>query len=121
MSAARRYKDITGGMTDAVARMRRSDVERAARLESALPELEEAMRVSAERAALTELGVGLQWEAALESLWGEHWMTLRPLPRPDPRAVERAPRDLDYLDAVVAKRYEALVDAIRRRPLLGRR
>jgi hypothetical protein len=118
MSAARRYKDITGGMTDAVARMRRSDIERAARLESGLPEMEEAMRVAGERAALTELGVGLQWEAALESLWGEHWMTLRPLPRPDPKAPAR---DLDYLDAVVGKRYEALVDAIRRRPLLGRR
>jgi hypothetical protein len=118
MSAARRYKDITGGMTDAVARMRRSDIERAARLESGLPEMEEAMRVAGERAALTELGVGLQWEAALESLWGEHWMTLRPLPRPDPKTPAR---DLDYLDAVVGKRYEALVDAIRRRPLLGRR
>ncbi|HEY9413939.1 MAG TPA: hypothetical protein VIQ30_04205 [Pseudonocardia sp.] len=118
MSAARRYKDITGGMTDAVARMRRSDIEVAARLESALPEMEEAMRVAAERAALSELGVGLQWEAALESLWGEHWMTLRPLPRPDRRV---APRDLDYLDAVVAKRYETLVGLIRRRPVLGRR
>jgi len=118
VSAARRYKDITGGMTDAVARLRRSDVERAARLESALGEMQEAMRVAGDRAALTELGVGLQWEAALESLWGEHWMTLRPLPRPDPGA---SPRDLDYLDAVVAKRYEALVEAIRRRPLLGRR
>ncbi len=34
-------QDITGGMTDAVARMRRSDTERAARLSEALLELEE--------------------------------------------------------------------------------
>ncbi|MCU1650437.1 MAG: hypothetical protein JWQ60_1586, partial [Pseudonocardia sp.] len=30
-------------------------------------------------------------------------------------------RDLDYLDAVVAQRYETLREAIRRRGLLGRR
>jgi hypothetical protein len=30
-------------------------------------------------------------------------------------------RDLDYLEAVVAKRYETLREALRRRGLLGRR
>ncbi len=37
----------------------------------------------------------------MESLWSESWMTLRPLPRPDPMAT---PGDLDYLDAVVEQR-----------------
>ena len=118
MSAARRYKDITGGMTDAVARMRDADRQRAARLGETLPELEEAMRAASNRAALTELAVYLRWEAAMESLWSEDWMTLRPLPEPDPRG---NPRDVDYLDAVVEQRYQALLEIVRRKPLLGRR
>jgi hypothetical protein len=117
-SAARRYKDITGGMTEAVARMRREDAERARRLADSLVELHEAMSVAADREALTVLGVALQWESALESLWHEQWMTLRPLPAPD---LSASPRDLDYLDAVVAQRYETLAEAVRRRGLLGRR
>lgn len=118
MTAARRYKDITGGMTDAVARMRRSDIERAVRLKDELIELDERMRAASNRAALTELAVYLRWEAAMESLWSESWMTLRPLPLPDPDA---DPRDLDYLDAVVEQRFQALLEIVRRRPLLGRR
>ncbi|MBV9313677.1 MAG: hypothetical protein JO100_07940 [Pseudonocardia sp.] len=120
MSAACRYKDIIGGMSEAAAALRRADTERAAALAERLVELDEAMRRAAERSALTALGVGLQWEAALESLWGEHWMTLRPLPAPSPTP-HATPRDLDYLDTVVAQRYEALREAVRRRPLLGRR
>lgn len=116
--AARRYKDITGGMTEAVARMRREDAERARRLADSLVELHEAMSVAADREELTVLGVALQWESSLESLWHEQWMTLRPLPTPDPSG---SARDLDYLDAVVAQRYEALREAVRRRSLLGRR
>jgi hypothetical protein len=116
--AARRYKDITGGMTDAVDRLRREDAEKARRLADALVELHEAMSAATEREALTVLGVALQWESALESLWHEQWMTLSPLPKPDPGA---SARDLDYLEAVVAKRYETLREALRRRGLLGRR
>lgn len=117
-SAARRYKDITAGMTDAVDRMRREDAERATHLQARLVELHEAMEAAAEREALTVLGVALQWESALEALWNEQWLTLRPLPKSDPHA---SPKDLDYLDAVVAQRYETLREAIRRRSLLGRR
>ncbi|MDQ2708855.1 MAG: hypothetical protein M3Z25_14990 [Actinomycetota bacterium] len=54
----------------------------------------------------------------MESLWSESWMTLRPLPRPDPKAT---PGDLDYLNAVVEQRFQALLEIVRRRPLLGRR
>jgi hypothetical protein len=118
VTAARRYKEITGGMTAAHARLRRADSERAALLATRLVELDAAMEAATLRADLTAIGVGLQWEAALESLWHEEWMTLAPLPAPDPNA---SPRDLDYLDAVVAQRYEALEEAVRRRTMLGRR
>jgi hypothetical protein len=116
--AARRYKDITGGMTDAVDRMRRADAERARQLGGELTALHEEMSAATDREALTVLGVALQWESAVETLWHEAWMTLSPLPKADPSA---SARDLDYLDAVVAQRYEALREAIRRRGLLGRR
>jgi hypothetical protein len=117
-SAARRYKDIIGGMTEAVDRLRREDTERARRLADSLVGLHEEMATAVDREALTVLGVALQWESALELLWHEHWMTLSPMPKPDPAPPTE---DLDYLDAVVTQRYEALSDAVRRRGLLGRR
>jgi hypothetical protein len=117
-SATRRYKDIIGGMTEAVDRLRRDDAERARRLADSLVGLHEEMAKAVDREALTVLGVALQWESALELLWHEQWMTLSPVPKPD-----RAPpsQDLDYLDAMVTQRYEALCEAVRRRGLLGRR
>jgi hypothetical protein len=118
LSAARRYQEITAGMNDAVEQIRREDAERARRLRDELIELSEEMEAAANREALTVLGVALRWEAALESLWNEHWMTLSPLPKPDRDAL---PHDVDYLDAVVEQRFEALREAIRRRSLLGRR
>jgi hypothetical protein len=117
-TAARRYKDIISGMTEAVEALRREDTERARRLSNSLPELHEHMAAAVDREALTVLGVALQWESALELLWHEQWMTLAPMPRPDPTA---SARDLDYLEAVVAQRYETLCEAVRRRGLLGRR
>ena len=57
MTAARQYKNITGGMSEAVARMRRADTERAARLAERLVELEAAMVAAHQRAAITEIGV----------------------------------------------------------------
>jgi hypothetical protein len=117
-SAARRYKDITGGMNEAVQRMRRADAERARALAGELVELHEAMTASAQREALTVLGVALQWDSVLDELWSEQWMTLSPLPKPDPNA---RPLDLDYLDDLVTQRFEALREAVRRRGLLGRR
>jgi hypothetical protein len=117
-TAARRYKDIVAGMTDAVEALRGKDTEWARELADALPELHEQMSAAVDREALTVLGIALQWESALELLWHEQWMTLAPMPKPDPTA---SGRDLDYLEAVVAQRYDTLYDAVRRRGLLGRR
>ena len=117
-SAARRYKDIIAGMTEAVDRLRREDAERARRLADSLVGLHEEMARAVDREALTVLGVALRWESALELLWHEQWMTLSPMPKPDPTP---STHDLDHLDAVVTQRYEALREAVRRRGLLGRR
>jgi hypothetical protein len=117
-SAARRYREITGGMSEAVARMRRDDADRANQLSHELVGLHERMSRANDRAALSALVVALQWQSALDELATEQWMALRPMPKPDPDA---QPHELDYLDAVVAQRFEALREAVRKRGLIGRR
>ena len=70
------------------------------------------MLEAGERAALTRLAAELHWEAALEALWVESWMTLRPRPAADPTA---DPADLARLDADVERWSAELQDAVRRR------
>jgi hypothetical protein len=109
---ARAYKEIVAGLADAAEDLRERDRRRAAALARRLVELDTAMVRAEERAALTRLGVALHWEAALEALWTESWMTLRPRPEPDPRA---DPAHLDALDAAVEQRAAQLQEAARRR------
>lgn len=114
MSAARAYKDITAVLTAQADRLRERDRERAVELGKRLAELDEAMTRAGQRAALSRAGVHLQWEAALEALWRESWMTLRPLPRPDPGA---DPAHLDRFDALLIRSAEELHATLRRRRL----
>jgi hypothetical protein len=114
MTAARRYREITGELTEIVEQIRQADQARAAELLARLGELDDEMAKASVRAELTKLGVALHWESALEALWGEQWMTLRPLPGPTGLAVVR---DLDQQDARVEARHEQLLEAIRRRTL----
>ncbi|HYH31653.1 MAG TPA: hypothetical protein VD903_14840 [Pseudonocardia sp.] len=118
MSAAREYKEVIAGITAAADSLRERDRERAAVLARELVGLAEAMHGAGERAALTRLGAQLHWEAALEALWVESWMKLRPRPGPDPRA---DPAQLDALDAEVEARAAELQEAVRRRLRLPRR
>lgn len=118
MTAAREYKAVVAGITAAADGLRERDRDRAAELTRDLLDLEDVMARAEERAALTRLGVDLHWEQALEALWSESWMTLRPMPAPDATA---DPADLDMLDAEVAQRLAALLEAIRRRRITLRR
>lgn len=112
--AGRAYKEVIAGITAAADALREHDRERAAALSRQLVRLEDDMLRAGERAALTRLGVELHWESALEALWVESWMKLRPRPGPDPRA---DPADLDALDAEVEECSAELRDAVRRRRL----
>ena len=94
MTAAREYKEVIAGITAAAEALRERDRERAAALARELVGRAEAMEHAEERAGLTRLGVELHWEAALDALWVESWMKLRPRPGPDPRA---AVADLDEI------------------------
>jgi hypothetical protein len=118
VTAAREYKEVVAGIAAAAEALRERDRERAAALNRELVGLAEAMAHAEERAGLTRLGVELYWEAALESLWVESWMKLRPRPGPDPRA---DPAAIDALDAEVEARAAELREATRRRFGLPRR
>ncbi|MGD9990814.1 hypothetical protein [Pseudonocardia sp.] len=120
----REYKAITAAVTDAVDALRDRDLARAAELTHLLSTLDAAMARVGDRVALSRAGVELLWEAALEMLWSESWMTLRPMPWPEPAGPATGLRkalDLDALDAEVAARFAELADAVRRRGLSLRR
>jgi muconolactone delta-isomerase len=110
--AAARYREVTAGIAAAVEELRAKDRERALTLERRLGELDDVMARAGERTALTRFTVDLHWEAALEALWGESWMTLRTFPAPDEAA---DPNELDALDRQVASTFDALRDLVRRR------
>jgi hypothetical protein len=118
VSAAREYKEVVAGIAAAAEALRERDRERAAALARELVGLTEAMEHAEERAGLTRLGVELHWEAALEALWVESWMKLRPRPGPAPNV---DPAAIDALDAEVEARSAELQEAVRRRWGLPRR
>lgn len=122
MTAAREYQDVIAGLDRAADALRERDRERAAELALLLVGLHDAMVRATERAALTRIGVDLHWEAALNSLWTESWLKLRPLP--DPSAALENPAtpghhatlgDLAALDSAVEIRSADLQHAVRRR------
>ncbi len=115
---ARRYKDVIGELTAAADALRDRDRARAAALARELVDLDAAMVAAGERAGMSRLAVELRWEAALEALWDEQWMTLKPRPRPDPDA---DPERLDELDRAADLAATELLDAVRTRFPFGRR
>lgn len=115
--AARAYKDVVAGLTAPADELRARDRERLAALEVRLAELATAMAEARERAEKSAEAAKKRWEAALESLWAESWLKLRPLPRPDPWA---DPAKLDALDARVELCAAALREALHRKMRLRR-
>ena len=112
MSAAREYKEVVAGITAAAGALHERDRGRATDLARERLRLHGEMLGAGERAALTRFAVELHWEAALEALWMESWMRLRPRPGPDP---DTDGADLDLLDAELERRSADLIDAVRRR------
>ena len=115
-SPARDYKTIVAGLADAAEKLRATDRAKAAALAVELVELQRRMYQAADRAALTRVGVELSWEAALEALWVESWMTLRRRPAPAPGG---ATTSLDELDVEVERCTAELLAAVKRRFGLG--
>ncbi|GAA3244419.1 hypothetical protein GCM10017691_50440 [Pseudonocardia petroleophila] len=112
MSAAREYKAVVEGLSAAAAELREQDAERATALGYLRVTQHDAMTEAAGRAGLTRAVVALHWETALERLWQESWLTLRPPPAPTPGV---DPARLDELDAEVARCADVLQEVTRRR------
>lgn len=110
--AAYEYKNVIGELTAAADALRARDKDRADALRIRLVDLDAAMLGAADRAARSRAAVDQHWEAVLEALWVEQWMTLRPYPRPDPDA---DPQQLDALDMAADRAAMALLEAVRHR------
>lgn len=118
-SAARAYQDVVARLSAAAEELRTRDLDRAAELAHTFADLDDAMLRTRERAALTEMVVTLHWEAALDALWTESWMTLRPRPAP---ARGADPADVAALEAEVERAAAAVTAAARSSKFrLGRR
>lgn len=115
---ARAYKEVILGLTAAADALRERDRERVAALEQRLVELEEALAAAQERARTSQEQATSRWAKALDALWSEAWLKMRPLPRPDRWA---DPAELDELDAAVVRCADELHDALHKRWLRGPR
>ncbi|HEY0816721.1 MAG TPA: hypothetical protein VGE11_25870 [Pseudonocardia sp.] len=80
---AKRYKDeiaeLTAGFDGDAAR----SANRVRELRLRVVELGKELKAASEQRVIARLGNVLAWEDALEILWVESWMTMRPFPKPD--------------------------------------
>lgn len=119
--AARHYKEIAGLNKEAVDRMREADRALEDRLRQRMLAAENALAEVSERERVARMGVELHWEAAMEELWAERWLTIEPMPAPATPAPAMNPLECD---AEVGRTYETLHEALRKPsmlPKLGRR
>ncbi|HJP74464.1 MAG TPA: hypothetical protein VJ914_09350 [Pseudonocardiaceae bacterium] len=115
--AARHYKDVAGLNTEAVDRMREADRALQDQLSQQVLAAERALAEVSERERVARMGVELHWEAAIEELWAERWLTIQPMPQPAKPAPAMDPLECD---AEVGRTYEALHEALRKPSVLPR-
>ncbi|MEU4800906.1 hypothetical protein [Actinosynnema sp. NPDC023587] len=118
VSAVERYKEIVGLAGAAVEKMRDQDRDRVRELLERLAASQDRVAELIEQEKLSQVGVRLLWEAAVDALWEERWMTMKPIPEPDESVPARDQRD--YFTAMDVA-YQTLEDALQRRGLLRRR
>lgn len=111
-SAAAAYKKavlaVTGGMEGEV---ERNDA-RVRELRERLADLDRDLTRAADRRLLVRIAANLAWEDALEALWVESWVTMRPFPKPDRMAKAG---DAMELGAEIERRAAELLAAVRGR------
>jgi hypothetical protein len=110
-SPAERYRAETARIASAAEALRHRDAVRAAELEDRLAVLDDRMGRIGERAAMSELAARSHWETALDAMWSEPWMTVRPFPRPDPSV---DPRRLAEYEQEMYAAHQALMALIQR-------
>ena len=110
--AAQRYKAVVADLTAAADELRERDRVRAKELERKLVDLDAVMIRAGDRAVLSLLAAHIAWDNALNALWQESWMTLRPRPGSD---LPVDPERLGECDVEVERAAAELDQAVRRR------
>lgn len=83
MTAARRYKDVIAAVTGGLDAAADRNTARVEELKEQVPALHRQLTDAAARADLVRIAAHLAWDDAVELLWVESWMDMRPFPRPD--------------------------------------
>jgi hypothetical protein len=116
--ASELYKEIVGRGHAAVERIQQQDKQRVAQVERELEDAHSRFLEASEQERVARMTVHLLWEAAIEALWDEHWLTITPLPEPDKNAPQR---ERKYFDREIDRTYQELEEALKKRGLLPRR
>lgn len=112
MTAADDYKAEVRKITEGIAAEVGGNKERVRELEQRVAVLRRELDAAADGRHLVRIAAALAWEDALEALWVESWMTMKPFPRPDRLAKAG---DAAELAAIVEQRSAELQAAARRR------
>ena len=83
MTAAAEYKAVIATLTAGFDRAADRNATRVEQLRQEVFERGMALKAAIDQRDLARIGNLLAWEQALEILWVESWMTMKPFPRPD--------------------------------------
>jgi hypothetical protein len=107
----RRYQELAGRNSEAVRRMRAEDEGRCRQLDRTLAETEQLVSRAVLADRMAEVSINTHWETAVEALWSERWLEVKPMPEP----AERVPvLSMAQADAEVERTYAVLRDALKR-------
>ncbi|CAL9644525.1 hypothetical protein SUDANB95_06405 [Actinosynnema sp. ALI-1.44] len=114
VSAVERYKEVVALADESVQRMREVDHQRVKEALDRLVASQDRMAEAVEQEMLTRVGVTLLWEAALDALWDERWLTMKPLPNPDESV---PPRPQEHYNGLMELAHQRLEDSLQKRTL----
>ncbi len=112
MTAARDYRDVIAAVSAGLDAQSERNAERVAELRRLVDERGRLLDEAADRHVLVRIGAELAWEDALQALWVESWIDMRPYPRPDRLA---KPGDLAALTVRVEEAAAALRAEVQKR------
>lgn len=114
VSAVERYKEIVALAGESVRRMREVDERRVKEALDRLVASQDRMAEAVEQEMLTRVGVTLLWESALDLLWDERWLTMKPLPAPQESV---PPRPQEHYNGMMELAHQRLEDSLQKRTL----
>jgi hypothetical protein len=118
ISADARYREITAWIGDAMHEMREQNSERGQFVDQQLDRSMAETMTMLTRADESMATIDKAWQKAMAELFHETWMKeMRPIPPPDTRV---PPRPLEFYEAEVEQACAALIEAIKKKGILGR-